>query len=100
TNNKLLRVTIVVTPTVSGVITNTAEATSSNDGDLNNNSAQAVTTVLPVADLGVDLSDDLDPAFVDDVVTYSAEVTNFGPDASTGGTLTATLPAGTTFQSA
>jgi uncharacterized repeat protein (TIGR01451 family) len=51
-----------------------------------------VTVVAPGADLGITKIATPDPAFVGDSITYTLTVTNNGPDASAGGTVTDTLP--------
>ena len=53
------------------------------------------------ADLSVTKTDNVDPAYVGDNVTYTITVTNNGPDAATNVTVTDSLPgAGATFVSA
>ena len=64
-----------------------------------NNSQTETTTVNapPSADLTVLIADSADPVIQGDNVTYTATVTNNGPDAATGVDLAATLPADTTL---
>jgi uncharacterized repeat protein (TIGR01451 family) len=60
-------------------------------------------TVTPVsveADLRITKSDAPDPVVAGQVLTYTLTVTNNGPDGASGVTLTDTLPAAVTFQSA
>jgi uncharacterized repeat protein (TIGR01451 family) len=52
------------------------------------------------ADLAITKSDAPDPVALGSDLTYTVTVTNNGPDASTGSTVTDTLPAGVTFVSA
>jgi uncharacterized repeat protein (TIGR01451 family) len=52
------------------------------------------------ADLSVTKTDDPDPVTAGSNLTYTVTVTNNGPDAATGVTLTDTLPTGVTFVSA
>ena len=52
------------------------------------------------ADLAITKSDDPDPAFVGDTITYTLNVTNNGPSTATGVNVTDNLPAGTSYQSA
>jgi uncharacterized repeat protein (TIGR01451 family) len=59
-----------------------------------------VVGTVATADLAVTLIDSPDPVQVGDNLTYTATVTNNGPAAATGVTLTDTLPAGVTFVSA
>jgi uncharacterized repeat protein (TIGR01451 family) len=53
----------------------------------------------PTADLSVTKTDAPDPVTVGSNLTYTVTVTNNGPDAATGVTLTDALPAGVTFVS-
>ncbi len=95
-------VTIVVTPTASGMITNSATVLAT-EGDPNtaNNSASATTTVNPAsADLSVTLNDFPDPVTVGAQVSYTATVANAGPSPATAVTLTDVLPASLTWVSA
>jgi uncharacterized repeat protein (TIGR01451 family) len=92
---------IVVTPTATGVITNTVTVDGIEvDPTPGNDTAVAVTTVLPAADLSVSKSDSPDPVVINQPLTYTVTLTNNGPDNSTGSTVTDTLPAGVTFGSA
>ncbi|MFC1944923.1 PQQ-binding-like beta-propeller repeat protein [Chloroflexota bacterium] len=54
----------------------------------------------PLADLSVIIGDSPDPVIAGNDLTYTVEVTNSGPDATTGVVVTDTLPAGVTFVSA
>ncbi|MFN8454391.1 MAG: DUF11 domain-containing protein [Anaerolineae bacterium] len=94
-------VTIVVTPTVVGVITNTAVVTSGNP-DLvpANNTTTITTTVSPVADLKIAKVASSDPITAGTSLTYTLFVTNTGPSTATGVSITDTLPAGVSFVSA
>jgi uncharacterized repeat protein (TIGR01451 family) len=51
------------------------------------------------ADLGITKTASPDPAFVGDTITYTLTVTNHGPDTSSGGTVTDTLPPNVTYVS-
>ncbi len=99
-------VTIVVTPTVAGPLSNTATVSSStNDPTPGNNSDTETTTVDPptptTADLSITKSDNPDPVLVVGAnVTYTIVVTNNGPATATGLTITDTLPTGVNFVSA
>ena len=93
--------TIKVRPQNTGSITNTASVASNlNDPTPANNTASATTTVNPAADLAVTKTDSPDPIAVGQQLTYAVGVQNLGPSSATGVTLTDTLPAGVTFNSA
>jgi uncharacterized repeat protein (TIGR01451 family) len=100
-NGAVVTVTIVVTPNTPGGITNTATvAGNETDPNTANNTATAVTTVIQPSDLSVTKTDAPDPVTVGSNLTYTVTITNNGPDAATGVTLTDTLPGGVTFVSA
>jgi uncharacterized repeat protein (TIGR01451 family) len=93
-------VTIVVSPTVAGPLGNTATVTGDQDDpDRGDNTAEQATTVDPVADLALAKSDSPDPVQVGQPLTYMLTVTNNGPSAATGVTLSDTLPTGVEFGS-
>ena len=84
-----------------GSITNEATVLSTaTDPNTNNNSATATTTVRPIADLGLTKTDSPDPVLAGQLLTYTLSVSNAGPHAATGATVTDTLPSGVTFDSA
>lgn len=58
-----------------------------------------VQTVSPVADLAVTLNDAPDPAYVGSALVYTITVTNRGPAAVSGATVSDTLPAGLNYVS-
>lgn len=95
-------VTIVVTPTAPGTITNTALVSSEElDPNPNNNTATQDTTVVAAsADLQLTKTDSPDPAIVNQNLTYTLTVTNNGPQSAQNVVLTDTLPAAVTFVSA
>jgi uncharacterized repeat protein (TIGR01451 family) len=100
-NGGTATVSITVTPQSSGTITNTATvAGAETDPVAPNNGASTETTVNPVADLSVTKTDTPDPVLVGGALTYDLTVHNNGPSGATGVTLTDTLPAGVTYQSA
>jgi uncharacterized repeat protein (TIGR01451 family)/CSLREA domain-containing protein len=74
------------------------------DGDGNSSSICDIGAVEVTpgtnADLAVRLSDTPDPVAVNATLSYSASVTNQGPNTATGAVLTVTLPAAVSFQSA
>ncbi len=95
---------IVVTPTVSTLLTNTASVTSSvSDADVTNNSATTSTTVNavpgPQADLALTKTDSPDPVTAGNNVTYTVTVVNNGPDTATNVLVTDNLPGGVSFVS-
>ena len=94
--------TIVVRPTVANPsLSNTATVTASTtDPNTANNSATATTVVSPAANLALTKTDAPDPALLGEELFYSLSVTNNGPDAASGVTITDTLPGGVTFVSA
>jgi uncharacterized repeat protein (TIGR01451 family)/uncharacterized delta-60 repeat protein len=101
--NGLAQISISVMPLVGASMTNTAFMTQDqHDIQVPNNSAVAVTTVntAPVADLVISMTDNPDPIFAGQNLTYSINVTNKGPLTATGVTLTDTLPANVSFISA
>ncbi|MBI2891057.1 MAG: DUF11 domain-containing protein [Nitrospirae bacterium] len=64
-----------------GTVRNTARvATNATDPQPGNNSASAVVTVTGSADLSLTLSDSPDPVSVGQALTYTAAVSNLGPD--------------------
>lgn len=62
-------------------------------------SAVVVPRSIPPADIGVTKTDSPDPASVGENLTYTMEVTNFGPGDAPGATFGDTLPSGVTFVS-
>ena len=90
-------VTIVVTPTLTGDIANSA--TVSADGFVNN-AATERTTINPSADLSITKTDLPDPVSVGRNLTYTIKVTNAGPSPATDVTMQDVLPGGANFVSA
>lgn len=97
-----LVVTVTVDLGTTGPLTNTASASSlTADATPANNSALETTLALSaLADLSVSLSTGADPVLTGDPLTYTLVISNAGPSAAQGVTLTDTLPAGVTFQAA
>jgi uncharacterized repeat protein (TIGR01451 family) len=95
-------ISIVVTPTATGTISNSASvASTTNDPNNGNNSVGPVdTTVNGSADLSITKSDSPDPVLVGQPLTYTITVTNNGPTSASAVTVTDTLPGGVTFGSA
>ena len=94
-------VIIEAIPSIDGVFTNTASVVSYNyDPDLGNNAASATTLVTAVADLRLTKTDDPDPVYAGDLLTYTLTTYNDGPSLAEGVLLTDTLPGGVDFVSA
>ena len=97
-------ITISVTPTAAGTITNTAlvEAPETDVNPTDNTTTEdteVVAAAPPRADLSVIKTDSPDPVAVGGALTYTIQVTNAGPDAATGVIVTDTLPSSVTFNS-
>ncbi|MEM1093845.1 MAG: T9SS type A sorting domain-containing protein [Bacteroidota bacterium] len=100
--------TIVIRVAGLGAITNTAEVTASdqpdpnstpNNGDPNENDQDsAMIGAVNVADLSLDKAVSDPMPTQGDVVTFTVEVTNDGPDAATNVTVDDLLPVGLDFQ--
>ena len=92
----------VTAPNVIGQITNTASVSAlENDPNPSDNTASEETTVVaPGADLSIFKWAEPDPAPTSSELTYTLNVSNFGPDDATGVTVTDTLPPQVTFVSA
>ncbi|MGH2597358.1 MAG: DUF7507 domain-containing protein [Actinomycetota bacterium] len=90
--------TVVVTPTVAGSITNSATVSSATaDPVLANNTASQSTTVGASADLAITKTDGVVSVTIGQTTTYAITITNNGPsDVPAGITVTDTVPAGTT----
>ena len=100
-NGAVSNVTVTVTAPASGSLTNIATA-SSPTGDpnpTNNTSIPVITTVTPVADVGIGKSAAAVVSATSNL-TYTISVTNFGPSSASGVVVTDALPAGVTFVSA
>ncbi|MDP2949062.1 MAG: DUF11 domain-containing protein [Chloroflexota bacterium] len=93
-------VTVVVVPSASGTVANTATVSgTTTDPDATNNTAAVSTTVNPVADVSIAKTDSPDPVVLGNNVTYSLTASNRGPSAATGVVVTDNLPATATFVS-
>ena len=100
-SGQVSNVTVTVTAPASGSLTNTASV-STPTGDpnsTNNMTAPVITTVTPVADVGLGK---VGPASVlaSSNLVYTISVTNFGPSSASSVTVTDTLPLGVSFVSA
>lgn len=93
-------ITIIVTAATSGLASNTAEVSSTApEFDETNNTATAITAILPNADLSVTQVDDPDPVWVGSPLSYTITVHNGGPSLAANVRLTDTLPSGVSFAS-
>lgn len=96
-NGASASVTLQVTVGASapGTLSNTAVVSGEgNDLDPTNNTATAETTVLLEADLALAKTASPEPVAAGETLTYSFTVTNLGPSAVSGVTVTDVLPAG------
>src|SRR5205807_885389 len=79
---------------------NTATVTSANDPNAGNNTSTAVTQIAAaLADLSITKTPAPGPYGTGQTLIYTIFVTNGGPAAAAGVTVTDVLPAGMTFQS-
>lgn len=96
-----VNITIVVSPTNPGLITNKVNITSDDpDPNAANNNATEQTLVETLADLSITKDDSPDPAEENGNLTYFLNVTNHGPTRATNVTVTDDLDANVTFVSA
>jgi len=94
-------VTITVTPTSGGAITNTATVAGNEaDPSTANNTAVATTTVVASADLSLSKTVSTGKPSVGSPLVYKLTVKNAGPSTAHGVTVVDTLPASVTFGSA
>lgn len=97
-------ITLVVTPSAAGLVTNEAMvSTSAADTNTGNNSASESTTVaatVTTSDLSISKSASPDPVMAGETLTYTVTVSNAGPDDAPDVAITDILPANVTFQSA
>ncbi|MBI1741721.1 DUF11 domain-containing protein [Candidatus Acetothermia bacterium] len=101
TNGSSATITIVITTSAAGMITNTVSvAANETDTNPNNNTATQSTTVNPSANLSIVKSDSPDQVNAGGTLTYTLQINNAGPSPATSVTVTDVLPAGVTFISA
>jgi uncharacterized repeat protein (TIGR01451 family) len=94
-------IVVTVNPTATCPLSDTATVSGTEpDPDSANNSATAETACAAEAELAITKSDAPDPVALGSNLTYTLTVTNNGPGASTGSTVSDTLPAGVAFVSA
>ena len=94
-------ITIAVIPTVGGPITNVATVTGAFlDVVTSNNTSSLVIPVFPVGDVAIASATVSGSALQLQPLTYSMQMTNFGPNIAANSTVTDTLPEGMVFVSA
>ena len=100
-NGAQATISISVTPTAAGTITNSA-VVQGNEPDSNgaNNTASETTTVTLSADVAITKTDDPDPVLVGQTLTYTLTATNNGPAAASNVVVTDNMPGGVSFVSA
>ena len=92
--------TVLVAPTVTTAITNTATVSGTEpDPAAANNTAMVTTPLAALADLALSKDDGVAQAVAGTDLTYTLTVDNLGPSDSTGATISDPLPAGTSFVS-
>jgi len=74
-------------------------ATATENGTSTSNLSAVVSASLPVADVGVSITDAPDPVTAGGKITYTITVSNQGPDTALDVELLTTVPAGATFVS-
>lgn len=100
-NGSAAAITLEVIPTLSGLLTNTVTITSADpDPVLTNNTANVITSIQPLANVGLAMSGPSSAMLLNQPVNYVLTVTNAGPDTASGVLVTNLFPAGMTFVSA
>jgi uncharacterized repeat protein (TIGR01451 family) len=92
--------TVGVTNTAIGTVTNSVSVTTTRDLDASNNSDTDPTLVLAGVNLSISKTDMPDPVNAAAPLTYTLVVTNIGPSDAPSVLVTDTLPSGSTFVSA
>ena len=97
TSGNSLGVTVLVSPTMTGVISNSVSVSGDKvDPDSSNNTVAESTTVDPAADLSVTQTIS-NPVLAGSTATYTVQLTNNGPSLANGVILTDTLPVSAQF---
>jgi uncharacterized repeat protein (TIGR01451 family) len=87
--------TVVITPSTPGIITNTAFVSATTpDPNVTNNTATTITAINPAADLSITKTGAPNPVLTSQNLTYTLVVTNLGPSAASSVTVTDALPSG------
>ena len=89
--------TVDISPSAVGVLKNVATVIAANNDKDDNNTAIDVDLLIPHVDLSLNKDNGTSTVVPGTPTTYSITITNAGPSAVTGATVTDTLPAGTTF---
>lgn len=98
--NLTASITVVVTTTIDGVLSNSAVVSSqSYDSDFSNNTHQEMTTVLPSADLAIGFEGYPESLPPEGILTYIITVTNLGPSNAETVSVMENLPTGVEYQS-
>ncbi len=99
-SSKQYSLTFASDPGASGVFSNSAQvASDSIEVGPGDEADSEITSVVPVADLGVEIIDQPDPAAAGGQLTYNVSVGNSGPSPSSAATFHATLDGGVQFVS-
>ncbi|PWB55667.1 MAG: hypothetical protein C3F13_03045 [Anaerolineales bacterium] len=98
--NSTANITVIAIPTVDGITSITATVGSASyDVDMNNNSAETTTTVLPSADLSINIKSSRDAVPPGAIYTYDITVTNQGPSVGEMINIVNNLPVEVEYQS-
>ncbi|MDQ2712609.1 MAG: DUF11 domain-containing protein [Acidobacteriota bacterium] len=96
----LPNITLQVTPSATGTVTNAASITANeSDPNSSNNTATTSNTVTPGADLAITQPTPASPVAVGAAIVYSLTVTNNGPGTASLISVSDALPANVTFNS-
>ena len=96
----VITVTVTVSQTAAGSVTNSVTVSGGGDNSAANNTATDPTTIISSADLSLTKTADNAAPLINQNVTFTITVTNTGPTNTTGVTVRDLLPAGLSFVSA